>query len=191
MGHQLGFFDLERHYQRPSAAGDPLERLAEAVYFEAFRYRLDKALKRSDHAKGGRPPYDPVLMFKMLILQALYNLSDAQAKFMIKDRLSFLRFLGPGLDDAIPDATTILLFRGQLLQADAMKKLFNSFDGQLSEKGYLAMSGQLMDATLVPAPPSETTTVRSRTSKPARRRMRSGLTNRPAPGRRMSTRGGR
>ena len=152
MSDQPGFFDLEHHYARLSAAGDPLERLLAAVNFEAFRYRLEKALKRSDRAKGGRPPYDPVLMFKVLILQALYNLSDAQAEFMVRDRLSFLRFLGLGLDDAVPDATTIWLFREQLVQANAMEKLFQRFDKVLTDKGYLAMSGQLMDATLVPAP---------------------------------------
>lgn len=152
MGRQPGFFDLEHHYGRLSAAGDPLERLASAVNFEAFRYRLEKALKRSDGAKGGRPPYDPVLMFKVLILQALYNLSDAQAEYMVRDRLSFMRFLGLGLDDAAPDATTIWLFREQLAKANAMEKLFARFDKVLTEQGYLAMSGQLMDATLVPAP---------------------------------------
>ncbi|MEQ9180065.1 MAG: IS5 family transposase [Nitratireductor sp.] len=152
MSDQPGFFDLEHHYERLSAAGDPLERLSAAVNFEAFRYRLEKALKRSDRSKGGRPPYDPVLMFKVLILQALYNLSDAQAEFMIRDRLSFLRFLGLGLDDAVPDATTIWLFREQLVKADAMEKLFARFDRVLTEKGYLAMSGQIVDATLVPAP---------------------------------------
>lgn len=152
MSDQPGFFDLEHHYERLSAAGDPLERLSGAVNFEAFRYRLEKALKRSDRTRGGRPPYDPVLMFKVLILQALYNLSDAQAEFMIRDRLSFLRFLGLGLADAAPDATTIWLFREQLVKANAMEKLFARFDKVLTEKGYLAMSGQLLDATLVPAP---------------------------------------
>ena len=77
MKGQLGFFDLEERYAQLSKSGDPLEKLAAAVDFEPFRYRLNKALKRSDGSKGGRPPYDPVLMFKILILQALYNLSDA------------------------------------------------------------------------------------------------------------------
>ena len=82
-------------------------KLAAVVDFEPFRYRLEKALKRSDGAKGGRPPYDPVLMFKVLVLQALYNLSDDQAEFQIRDRLSFMRFLGlnPGVQS--PDAKTI------------------------------------------------------------------------------------
>ncbi len=71
-----------------------METLASAVNFEPFRYRFEKALKRSDGAKGERPAYDVVLMFKILILQALYGLSGAQAEFQIRDRLSFLRFLG-------------------------------------------------------------------------------------------------
>jgi len=68
--------------------------LAAVVDFEPFRYRLEKALKRSDGSRAGRPPYDPVLMFKVLVLQALYNLSDDQAEVRIRDRLSFMRFLG-------------------------------------------------------------------------------------------------
>ena len=135
-----------------SKSGDPLERLGAVVNFEAFRYRLVKALKRSDGAKGGRPAYDPVTMFKVLILQKLYTLSDEQAEFMIRDRLSFMRFLGLGMKDRAPDATTIWLFREHLTQAKAMDKLFNHFDKVLTEQGYLAMSGQIMDATIVAAP---------------------------------------
>jgi len=73
-----------------------LERLSEVVNFEAFRYRLEKAIKRSDSSKGGRPPYDLVLMFKILVLHALYTLSDEQTEFTIRSRLSFMRFLGLG-----------------------------------------------------------------------------------------------
>ena len=96
MAGQPGFFDLDDRYAALSAAGDPLVRLAEVVNFETFRYRLEKALNRSDRARGGRPPYDSVLMFKILVLQALYNLSDDQIEFQIRDRLSFMRFLGLG-----------------------------------------------------------------------------------------------
>jgi hypothetical protein len=70
------------------AAGDPLERLSTVVDFEAFRGPLVAALRRSVRGKGGRPPFDPVLMFKILVLQALYSLSD-EAEFQIKDRPSF------------------------------------------------------------------------------------------------------
>jgi len=149
---QPGLFDLDERYAALSKAGDPLERLASVIDFEPFRYRLEKALKRSDGSKGGRPPYDPVLMFKILVLQALYGLSDDQAEFMVRDRLSFMRFLGLGFCDAVPDAKTIWLYRELLVQAGAIDKLFARFDRLLGEKGYLAMGGQIVDATIVEAP---------------------------------------
>ena len=96
MRGQPGFWDVDERYARLSEAGDPLQKLHSVIPWELFRKPLAKALKRSDGAKGGRPPYDPVLMFKILVLQALYNLSDDQAEFMIQDRLSFMRFLGLG-----------------------------------------------------------------------------------------------
>jgi hypothetical protein len=102
MKGQLGYFDLQDRYAQLSESGDPLERLAEAVDFEPFRYRLNKALKRLDNGKGGRPAYDPVLMFKVLILQSLSTLSDEQTEFQIRDRLSFQRILGIGVNDPVP-----------------------------------------------------------------------------------------
>lgn len=105
MAGQPGFFDLSDRYEALSAAGDPLERLTAVVDFEIFRGPLVAALRRSPQAKGGRPPFDPVLMFKILVLQALYSLSDEATEFQIKDRLSFQRFLGLGLDGTVPDAT--------------------------------------------------------------------------------------
>ena len=149
---QPGFFDLSDRYAALSAAGDPLERLAAVVDFEVFRGPLIAALRRSDRSKGGRPPFDPVMMFKILVLQALYSLSDEATEFQIKDRLSFQRFLGLGLDGRVPDATTIWLFRERLVQAKAIDKLFARFDAALTERGYLAMGGQIIDATVVPAP---------------------------------------
>jgi IS5 family transposase len=91
-------------------------------------------------------------MFKVLVLQALYDLGDDQAEFVINDRLSFMRFLGLGLGDRVPDAKTIWLFREQLTQARAMEKLFARFDRHLAKSGYLAMGGQIVDATIVAAP---------------------------------------
>ncbi len=98
---QPGFFDLSDRYAALSAAGDPLERLTAVVDFEVFRGPLIVALRRSDLGKGGRPPFDPVMMFKILVLQALYSLSDEATEFQIKDRLSFQRFLGLGLDGRV------------------------------------------------------------------------------------------
>ena len=91
-------------------------------------------------------------LFKILVLQALYGLSDDQAEFQIQDRLSFMRFLGLGLEDRVPDAKTVWLFRERLTQAGAMTALFARFDRHLDKAGYLAMGGQIVDATIVAAP---------------------------------------
>lgn len=147
-----GFFDVDERLAALSVAGDPLERLSAVVEFELFRSVLDATLARSDRSRGGRPPYDPVLMFKVLVLQALYSLSDDAAEFQIRDRLSFMRFLGMGLGDRVPDAKTIWLFRERLVRAGAMEKLFARFDEALHGAGYLAMGGQIIDATIIAAP---------------------------------------
>src|SRR3954471_20628691 len=102
MSGQRGFFDIDERYATLSAAGDPLQRLASVVDFEAFRPVLDTALARSDRGKGGRPPYDAVLMLKVLVLQALYSLSDEQAEFQLRDRLSFMRFVRLELHEPVP-----------------------------------------------------------------------------------------
>ena len=148
---QPGFFDLDQRHWALSAAGDPLERLLSVVDFELFRGELDAALDRSQRARGGRPPYDAVLMFKVLVLQTLYTLSDDQTEYQARDRLSFMRFLGLALEDRVPDAKTIWLFREQLSRAGAMERLFQRFDAVLRDAGYLAMGGQIVDATVVEA----------------------------------------
>ena len=149
---QPGFFDFEERLTSLSKAGDPLEGLSQTVDFDIFRKALDKALKYSDRRKGGRPPHDPVMMFKILILQALYDLSDDKAEFMIRDRLSFMRFLGLGLGDVVPDAKTIWLFRERLKEKAVIEKLFDRFDRHLEDQGLLALGGQIMDASIVEAP---------------------------------------
>src|SRR3546814_7620181 len=128
MAEQPGFFDLSDRYTALSAAGDPLERLSAVVDFEVFRGALVSALRRGPRHKGGRPPFDPVVMFKILVLQALYSLSDEATEFQIKDRLSFQRFLGFGLEGAVPHATTVWLFRERLVKAKAIDRLFARCD---------------------------------------------------------------
>jgi transposase, IS5 family len=149
---QIGFFDLPDHLQRLSDAGDPLETLVQAVDFELFRPVLEEALAYSDGAKGGRPPYDPVAMFKALVLAAQNNVSDARMEFLLRDRLSWMRFLGFELGRPTPDENTIRLFREKLTKAGAIGRLFDLFEAQLRGAGYLAMGGQIVDATLVAAP---------------------------------------
>ncbi len=135
-----------------SKKGDPLERLSRTVNFELFRPELERAVPRSDRAKGGRPPFDHVVMFKVLVIQTLYTLSDEQTEFQVKDQLSFQRFLRFGLGDTVPDANTIWTFREALTRAKAVEGLFRRFDEALQDAGYLAMSGQIIDASIVAAP---------------------------------------
>jgi transposase, IS5 family len=157
MGGQPGFFDVEDRLKRLSDLGDHLEAFAAAVDFELFRPALDAALSYADGAKGGRPPLDPVMMFKVLVIQAANTLSDERAEYLINDRLSFMRFLGLSLGERVPDARTIWLFRERLTRAEiegrpAVAALFARFDAALRAAGYIAMSGQIVDATLVAAP---------------------------------------
>jgi len=133
---QAGLFGLSDHLKRLSAVGDPLETMERLVNFEAFRPVLEEALAYSDGAKGGRPPYDPVAMFKVLILAAQNTVSDGRMEFLIRDRLSWLRFLGFDLGAPTPDENTIRLFRERLIRASALDVLFADFDRQLRTRGY-------------------------------------------------------
>jgi len=154
---QSGLFGLSDHLKRLSANGDPLEELGRIVDFEGFRPLLEAALAYSDGKKGGRPPYDAVAMFKVLILAAQNNVADVRMEYLIRDRLSWLRFLGFDLGAPTPDANTIRMFRERLTEAKAMATLFDAFDQQLRKGGYIAMGGQIVDATLVAAPKQRNT----------------------------------
>lgn len=154
---QLGFFDLTHRYDALTAKGDPLEHLAQQIPWAGFGKMLEKSLRRSKRTKGGRPPFDAILMFKILVLQALYNLSDDQTEYQIRDRLSFMRFLGLDLAQRIPDAKTIWLFRETLAQAGVVEALFKQFDAYLADQGLQPRGGQLIDASLVPVPKQRNT----------------------------------
>ena len=145
--HAPGLFDLSDHLARLSATGDPLEALERHVDFEAFRTVLMEALCYGVRAKGGRPPYDPVTMFKVLVLASMHNLSDERMEFLIRDRLSWLRFLRFEIGEPTPDQKTIWLFREKLTQSGAFKSLFAAFEEQLCERGYKPTGGQIVDAT--------------------------------------------
>lgn len=157
MRGQPGLFDVDERLKRLSELGDQLLAFASAVDFELFRSELTRALAYSDGTQGGRPPFDPVMMFQILVIQAANNLSDERAEFLINDRLSFMRFLGLSLADRVPDARTIWLFREKLTKAGAIKPLFERFDAALRQAGYIAMGGQIVDASLVAAPKQRNT----------------------------------
>jgi IS5 family transposase len=162
MRGQAGFFDVDERLKQLSAKGDSLERLSAVIDFELFRAGLERAVPRSDRAKGGRPPFDHVLMFKTLILQTSHNLSDERTEYLVRGRLSLMRFLGLGLADTVPDANTIWTFREALTRAriaarPAIEVLFERFDAALAAAGFLAMSGQIIDASILAAPKQRNT----------------------------------
>jgi len=150
--NQPGFFDLADRYEQLSEAGDPLERLNKVIDWERFRPLLTKHLKKKQKSNAGRKPFDYVTMFKIVILQSLYCLSDQKMEYLIRDRLSFMRFLGFDLEDRIPDEKTIWLFREHLTEGDILKKLFNNFNKYLEQSGFKAELGQIIDASIVEAP---------------------------------------
>ena len=154
---QSNLFSLSEHLQLLSRDGDPVEVLAGTVDFERFRPLLVEGLGYSDGKKGGRPPFDPVSMFKVLVVQAQHNLSDARMEFMIRDRLSWMRFFGFDLGGTMPDENTIRHYRNRLGESGTLDALMKAFEAQLTEQGYLAMGGQIVDATLVPAPKQRNT----------------------------------
>jgi transposase, IS5 family len=156
-GRMPGFFDIDERLRELSAKGDDLERINELFDFEMLRPDLEAAVPRADRSKGGRPPFDCVFMFQVLILQTMHALSDERCAYLIKDRLSFMRFLGLGLTDPVPDATTVWTFREALKKANAIDTLFRRFDDALRASGYLAMAGQIIDATIVAAPKQRNT----------------------------------
>src|ERR1700753_2302287 len=136
MRGQPGFFDVEERLKELSAKGDELERLNAVVDFELFRADLERAVPRWDRAKGGRPAFDHVLMFRVLILQTSHSLSDERTEYLIRDRLSFVRFLGLRLADTVPDANTIWTFREALTRATigdvpAITVLFRAYEAAL------------------------------------------------------------
>lgn len=149
---QIGFWDESLRLEKLSELGDSLERLNNAINWEIFRPTLNKVFKKQAKGAGGRPPYDYLLLFKVLVLQRIYNLSDDQTEYQINDRMSFMRFLGLHLGDRVPDAKTIWLFRDTLTKANVIRELFNVFNKQLEEANLITRTGTIVDATFVEAP---------------------------------------
>ncbi len=153
-----GLFDVDERLTKLSLLGDPLVELNKMIDWEAFRGDIDKAREKArEHARksaAGAKPIDAVQMFKILVLQQLNNLSDDRIEYQIRDRLSFMRFLGLNLEDRVADAKTVWLFRETLKQQGVGEGLFTRFDEQLAAKGLVAKGGQMIDATFVEVPKS-------------------------------------
>jgi IS5 family transposase len=149
---QLGFLDFDRRLQRIDKKGDPLTKISQSVDWELFRPILEQARVKERKSNAGASGYDAVLLFKMLILQSLYNLSDEAMEYQVLDRYSFSRFLGLHAGSKVPDATTLWRFREDLALAGVVERLFQRFDELLREAGLTAQKGQIIDATIVRVP---------------------------------------
>jgi len=135
-----GFFGEEFRLEKLSKQGDPLEKLNRVIDWNVFLPLLEKLLNTEKKSNAGAKPYSPLLMFKLLILQRYYNLSDEQIEYQILDRLSFCRFLGITLNDRAPDEKTIWDFRERMINTGLNRELFEVFRNLLEEN---TMKGSL------------------------------------------------
>jgi len=154
---QRGFWDEEARQEKLAKKKVLLPRLAQLVPWESFRATLEKVRPQTRKSNAGRKPMDSVMMFKLLVLQRLYNISDEELEYQVNDRLSFMRFLGLGMEDSVPDATTVWLYRETLTQQGLIKELFEQLEDHLQQEGYQARGGQIIGATLIPVPKQHNT----------------------------------
>jgi IS5 family transposase len=169
---QMGFFDADRRLSILSSKGDPLEAISKLMPWEMFRADIESVVlpaEESRKSNAGRKPIDALVLLRMLVLQSLYNLSDDQIEYQVRDRLSFTRFLGLGIEDGIPDGTTLWLFREKLAKAGLIDKMFERFGQHLEARGYIARGGQMVDATIVAVP-------RQRNSRDENEQVKAGTT---------------
>ena len=143
-------FDIQD--TRLDRLGDPLVELDEAVDWNAFRRTLKRVHKKDRKSNAGARPKDVVMMFKGLVIQNLYGLSDDQLEYQIQDRRSFQRFLELDHHLKAPDAKTFWAFRNRLSELNLIETLFDQLSAQLNQAGFVARKGQIVDASLIPAP---------------------------------------
>lgn len=154
---QFSFFDESKRLDKLTELGDVLQQLNMLVNWQIFKPVLDRVFPRIKNPKGGRPPYDNLLMFKILIIKRLYNLSLDQTEYQINDRISFMRFLDFGIGNRVPDAKTIWLYEDALAKSEAGKELFDLFFEAIAAKGYITRTGSIVDASFIEAPKRKNT----------------------------------
>ncbi len=147
-----GLFGEHFRLEKLSKQGDPLEKLNSVIDWNIFLPVLQKIENQDKTSKAGAKPYSPLLMFKIMILQRYYNLSDKQIEYQILDRISFGRFLGLTLNDRVPDEKTVWDFRERLTNKELEKELFAVFHSKLEENELIAHKGKIIDASFVEIP---------------------------------------
>jgi len=149
---QLNFLAEDNRLARLSEMGDPLEKVSGAVNWELFRPKLEEAFQHEAKGPGGRPAYDRVMLFKIVMLQQWYHIADDMTEYVINDRMSFQRFLGLTLTDKVPDAKTIWLFKEMLKESGVDLELFSLFADLMENQGIITHEGSIVDASFVDVP---------------------------------------
>jgi len=147
--------------------GNPLLELDAVIDWEGFRKTLNLINKKQRKGNAGAKPKDVILMFKSLVVQNMYGLSDDQLEYQIEDRRSFQRFIDLPNHQRSPDAKTFWSFRNRLSELNLIEPLFQKLSDQLNAAGFVARKGQIVDASIVPAPIQ-------RNSKEENRRIKNG-----------------
>ena len=147
--NESGLFDKAMRLEELHAMGDPLAKLDAVIDWMLVAAVFERLPKVEPKGLGGRPAFAPAMMFKALVIQNLYQLSDQQLEFQITDRLSFKRFLGLTDADKAPDEKTFWAFRETLTRNELIEPLFVIFHAALETKGMFARKGQMVDATFV------------------------------------------
>jgi IS5 family transposase len=149
---ERGLFDGIDRLKQIDKMGDVLADLDHVMDWNVFLPVLERIPREEPKGPGGRPAYHPLLMFKVLVLQDLHNLSDEQTQYQIMDRRSFARFLGLTDADRVPDQNTIRGFRETLTHSNLVEELFEAFAARLLEKGFVTRKGNIVDASMVEVP---------------------------------------
>ena len=163
-----GLFDVHFRLEKITEKKHALMTLNEVIDWEMFRPLLQTLRDKPRKSNAGAKGYDLVLMFKMLVLKTMYNLSYEEVECQVLDRLSFMRFLGLKISSKVPDATTLRLFHEEMKGLGLERTLFDAFDGFLRENGFEARRGQIVDASIVEVPRQHNRQEEDRTIKEGR-----------------------
>lgn len=149
---QLGLFDYQNRLEELQGHKTALDRLDGVVNWEIFRELLERLVAKRRDDERGRPRFDEVFMFKLLVLQRTFNLSDRDAEWQVLDRFSFQRFLGITVADPVPDKNTIWDFREALRKNGGEAEVWKTFDKVLAKAGVKLTAGKIIDASFVDTP---------------------------------------
>lgn len=148
----ISLFAAQERKTKREQLGDPLQVLDKAIDFVALAEAVNKKLVIGDQGRGGRPPFPTELIIRLLVLQQLYNLSDEALEYQVLDRASFQRFTGLEHSSRIPDAKTVWKWRDRLQAQDLIRPLDEAVGRQLTQAGFVARGGQIIDASIITVP---------------------------------------